>query len=97
MIVEAGNGSGNGGVSMVKPIPKSTLKAVNARFETQRARYVHLNRLGYSQERIAAAYGVSKKTVWQAINSWSVPREVARLTAPAQSGPKRRKGVAKKK
>jgi hypothetical protein len=53
--------------------------AANLRFGTQRGRYLYLTKLGYSQGQIAEAYGVSKRAVWQAINTPAVPREKGKL------------------
>lgn len=53
--------------------------AANLRFDTQRARYLYLAKLGYSQSEIAEAYGISKRAVWQALNAPAVPRERGKL------------------
>jgi len=47
--------------------------AANQRFDTQRARYLYLTKLGYSQAQIAAAYAVSKRAVWQALHAAATP------------------------
>lgn len=49
---------------MPKQIAKKDLSAADQRFDTQRARYLYLTKLGYSQAQIAAAYAVSKRAVW---------------------------------
>jgi len=49
--------------------------AANLRFGTQRARYLYLTKLGYSQAQIAEAYGVSKRAIWQALHATAAPRE----------------------
>jgi len=63
----------------MKQIAKTDLRAASQRFDTQRARYLYLTKLGYSQAQIAAAYGVSKRAVWQALHSAAAPREKGRL------------------
>jgi hypothetical protein len=60
-------------------ITKHDLKAANQRFATRRAQYLYLTHLGYSQGQIAAAYGVSKRRVWQALHDTSIPMERAKL------------------
>lgn len=63
----------------MKQIAKTDLRAASQRFETQRARYLYLTKLGYSQAEIAEAYGVSKRAVWQALHAPAVPREKGKL------------------
>ncbi|MDD4454729.1 helix-turn-helix domain-containing protein [Methanoculleus sp. UBA303] len=63
----------------MKHIPKKDIKAASQRFETQRARYLYLTKLGYSQAEIAEAFGISKRAVWQAINAPATPREMGKL------------------
>jgi len=62
-----------------KQIAKKDLSAANQRFDTQRARYLYLTKLGYSQAQIAAAYAVSKRAVWQSLNAAATPREQGKL------------------
>ena len=64
---------------MPKQIAKKDLSAANQRFDTQRARYLYLTKLGYSQAQIADAYGVSKQAVWQALHAAAAPREQGKL------------------
>ena len=64
---------------MVTNMMKIDRTAANLRFDTQRARYLYLSKLGYSQSQIAEAYGISKRAVWQALNAVAVPREKGRL------------------
>jgi len=64
---------------VTKQIAKKDLRAASQRFETQRARYLYLTKLGYSQAEIAGAFGISKRAVWQALNAPAVPRERAKL------------------
>jgi predicted DNA-binding protein YlxM (UPF0122 family) len=68
-----------GGGLMVKQIPKKDLNAAKQRFDTQRARYLYLTKLGYSQTQIANAYSISKRAVWQSLNATAVPREKKKL------------------
>lgn len=63
----------------MKQIAKTDLRAASQRFETQRARYLYLTKLGYSQAEIAGAFGISKRAVWQAIHSAATPREQGKL------------------
>lgn len=63
----------------MKHIPKNDIKAASQRFETQRARYLYLTKLGYSQAEIAGAFGISKRAVWQAINAPATPQEQGKL------------------
>ena len=63
---------------MPKQIAKKDLSAANQRFDTQRARYLYLTKLGYSQAQVAEAYGVSKRAVWQALHA-AAPREQGKL------------------
>jgi len=62
-----------------KQIAKKDMSAANQRFATQRARYLYLTKLGYSQAQIADAYGVSKRAVWQSLNATAPPREQGKL------------------
>lgn len=64
---------------MPKQIAKKDMGAANQRFDTQRARYLYLTKLGYSQAQIAEAYGVSKRAVWQALHAAAAPREQGKL------------------
>lgn len=64
---------------MPKQIAKKDMGAANQRFDTQRARYLYLTKLGYSQAQIAAAYAVSKRAVWQSLNAAATPREQGKL------------------
>jgi DNA-directed RNA polymerase specialized sigma24 family protein len=64
---------------VTKQIAKKDLRAASQRFETQRARYLYLTKLGYSQAEIAGAFGISKRAVWQAIHAAAVPREKGKL------------------
>lgn len=64
---------------MPKQIAKKDMSAANQRFATQRARYLYLTKLGYSQAQIADAYGVSKRAVWQSLNATAPPREQGKL------------------
>lgn len=64
---------------MPKQIAKKDMGAANQRFDTQRARYLYLTKLGYSQAQIAAAYAVSKRAVWQALHAAATPREQGKL------------------
>lgn len=63
----------------MKHIPKKDIKAASQRFETQRARYLYLTKLGYSQAEIAEAFGISKRAIWQAIHAPATPREMGKL------------------
>jgi len=63
----------------MKHIPKKDIKAANQRFATQRARYLYLTKLGYSQAQVAGAYGVSKRAVWQALHAAAAPQEQGKL------------------
>jgi len=63
----------------MKHIPKKDIKAASQRFDTQRARYLYLTKLGYSQAQVAEAYGVSKRAVWQALHAAAAPREKGKL------------------
>jgi predicted DNA-binding protein YlxM (UPF0122 family) len=78
-----GNGGGNpapcGGTSVANPIPRKDLKTAQERFDTRRAQYLYLSSLGYSQERIAATYEVSKRAIWQAIHASTLPKEKGKL------------------
>jgi len=62
-----------------KQIAKKDLNAADQRFDTQRARYLYLTKLGHSQAQIAEAYGVSKRAVWQALHATAAPREQGKL------------------
>lgn len=64
---------------MPKQITKKDLATADQRFATRRARYLYLTKLGYSQAQIAAAYGVSKRAIWQSLNATTVPREQGKL------------------
>ena len=63
----------------MKQITKTDLRAASQRFETQRARYLYLTKLGYSQAEIAGAFGISKRAVWQALRSAATPQELGKL------------------
>jgi len=63
----------------MKQIAKTDLRAASQRFDTQRARYLYLTKLGYSQAEIAVTFGVSKRAVWQAIHSVATPQEQGKL------------------
>lgn len=63
----------------MKQITKTDLRAASQRFETQRARYLYLTKLGYSQAEIAGAFGISKRAVWQALHSAATPQELGKL------------------
>lgn len=63
----------------MKQISKKDLKAADLRFDTRRAQYLYLTKIGYSQAQIANAYGISKRAVWQAIHSAATPREQGKL------------------
>jgi hypothetical protein len=56
-----------------KAVPKAVLTAVNKKYSTQRARYITLANRGYAQASIARAYGVTGRTVWNALTSRSIP------------------------
>lgn len=60
-------------------ISKKDLKAADQRFATRRAQYLYLVHLGYSQAQIAGAYNISKRAVWQGLNSAATPREQGKL------------------
>ncbi len=64
---------------MMSNMMKIDRAAANLRFDTQRARYLYLSKLGYSQSQIAEAYGISKRAVWKAIHAAAVPREKGKL------------------
>ena len=63
----------------MKHILKKDLKAAEQRFDTRRGQYLYLTKIGYSQSQIAEAYHISKRAVWQALNSSATPQEAAKL------------------
>jgi DNA-binding transcriptional regulator LsrR (DeoR family) len=63
----------------MKQISKKDLKAADLRFDTRRAQYLYLAKIGYSQAQIANAYGISKRAVWNGIHAAAVPQEKAKL------------------
>lgn len=63
----------------MREIPKKDRTGANRRFDTQRARYLYLTKLGYSQAQIAEAYGVSQRAVWQGLHAPGTPRERGKL------------------
>jgi predicted DNA-binding protein YlxM (UPF0122 family) len=75
---------------MTSHMMKIDRAAANLRFDTQRARYLYLAKLGYSQAEIADAYGVSKRRVWQAIHSVATPKEQGKLERYRVRAPVRR-------
>lgn len=64
---------------MTTNLLKIDRSAANLRFGTQRGRYLYLTKLGYSQAEIAGAYGVTKRSVWQALHSAATPQELGKL------------------
>lgn len=64
---------------MPKQITKKDLATADQRFATRRARYLYLTKLGHSQAQIADAYGVSKRAVWQSLNTTATSREQGKL------------------
>lgn len=54
---------------MRSPIDQNDKAKVDAALKTQRARYIALTKMGYTNRQIANAYQVSQNRVWQAINS----------------------------
>lgn len=63
----------------MKQIPKNDLTAATQRFDTRRAQYLYLAKMGHSQSQIAEAFGVSQRAVWQGLHAQGTPRELGKL------------------
>ena len=59
----------------MKSVPKSVLSKIKSKYKTRRAMYRSLYKRGYSQNAIARAFNVSKRTIWMSLHSWSNPKE----------------------
>jgi DNA invertase Pin-like site-specific DNA recombinase len=62
-------------VQKYKSVTKAAVTTANKKYKTQRARYTYLAKKGFTQSSIARAYGVTQRTVWQALTNYNPPKE----------------------